>query len=309
MPIHTAPLELALGCGALGVVLMFKAFRRYFRAQKVADTSACPTASIAAGFGEAQGIAWGLNTTPDSQGHPAVFLEQYIEEYVKHGKSGSWVVRAQFSSHAHGGFFYLFDKSGLAKIFPKNAQSNILERTCRWHKLSAANATRVLENVGGKVSPSAGIFGISNWRLREKRILLANPVLVQGNFVPYATPETIASPALSFLKSKLGNFLNPMSRAKLPFDFNRDGKVDENEMRVGMSGLLGLAKKFEQNITTPNNGHTHGVFGDFSHHAQHQLYFADAHQDALLKRIGNWNALMFVAGACLIGATLYLLSH
>jgi hypothetical protein len=313
MALNFDGIQAAVALGAMGGGMMWTAFRRFWRARKVSDTPACPVASMPAGFGEAHGVAWGSESFRDSYGNECAYLEQSVEEYVKRGKSGSWVVRARFASHDGNRNFYALDSSGLAKVFPRGAETNLREVTRDWSKLTSHHVQLVLANVGTNFrTPSASFFS-SRWRLREKRIFMANPILIQGNFVPYSTPEILNSAEISYLRRKFGGFLNPLVRRKLPFDFNRDGKVDANEMRIGMSSSLELARR-----TTANSGadkavssdtvslNNHSVCGEFRAHEAHKLFLADAHEADLLKRIGQWNALLFVAGACAVGAGLYL---
>jgi hypothetical protein len=141
----------------------------------------------------------------------------------------------------------------------------------------------------------------------ESLIAFGSPIYGYGEFTTLGSESDRQVHA----RSGVANFLPRLAKAGtyMPgMDENRDGKLDEQELRRGF--MKEAVRKYrdlkskgiESEVLTPS--------GWLHTSKNHELLLSDCHEDQLLERLGSWNVLRIVGGAAALAfGVFHLLSR
>lgn len=294
-----ALIKLAIFSMFFGGGLIIKGFRRFQKSRKSEDTPCSKIASAPQGFVEIQGYAWPLTqaVAKSTGGRDLVYLNLQVQKHVKSGKTSYWKTIAE---HVTPEPFYVVDESGAALVIPDKFDLEIESQTSLWKKFSLQQRQSLIEFVRAfahELPPLEIGFFSGSYRCVEKFILVGSPLLLHGNFrSPQDMTQDIRSHALSAFQEQIKKINASSSRRKMMFDLNQDGDVSDTETRIGFASAAAAIsrKKAEGEVKSTR------VHGLLETHTSERSFFADCHQDFLLKRIGPWNLFLILGGAALL---------
>ncbi len=289
------PLIVAAISIIFGVALIYLELKNFRKARKIQDLARIDIASAPQGLVELEGYAWPrINSLQAVCGREVVYYNYKVEQLVKHGKSSSWVTKFEFDYEKP---FFVIDSSGVCVVQPIKNCVDIVETH---RKLSGyAEDITALRGCLAKVGFFAALFK-GSYRLAEKKILVGSPIYICGELVAYNGPaQKISGDYKKFLQNIKTIKINPVFKMQ-KFDFNRDGKITEEEMTEGISNE---AVKTGQALVAD----AVKIAGVIANSETHPMILADCHQDQLLKRLSSYIYLKLAAGIALIALGVFIL--
>lgn len=290
--------------------MIYHGLRRFLRSERVENTSTIPIASAAQGLVEFQGYAYPLSKTKTTlEGKECVYLSYELQK-----KSKNWHTVWTFNDKDP---FAIVDSSGLACVDPTNINLDSPTVTQSYNSIDERGKQRIESLVGSSIKgfpPSFGILG-TQFRIVQKAIYFASPILVIGNFHTDATATSLQVGAdyPAFFKrvqevmkndrkrnQSLQKGLSALTDTRKAHSIKRslEGEQGENDslfLRISLDE--GNTSASQISITS---------IGTVAANSTHSLYVADSHEAVLLKRIGQWNLSLVIGGAALIAVGLYL---
>lgn len=293
--------KLVLFLGAAGVAFFVAGWRRWRQRRRTMDVATSNIATAAQGQVEFQGYAWPLaqELLKDIEGKPCVFRKLEIQEYVHRNKNSSWETIATVNPNHP---FLIIDETGIAKIFPTGFFLNLDEITLDWSDIHIDIRRQLLldseKKFLGSVPPLETGFFSGSYRCVEQRILVGTPLLIHGQFTTGSMGNTIK------LSQSFHDFYNQLKSKKdyiyKQADKNLDGQVCANE---AIDTLHSLAM---HSIRKSTDGELREVkiCGSVTKHDIYDSFFANCHQEHLIKRLGTWDMLGIWGGVALIVAAI-----
>ncbi len=293
----------------IGGGLVWSAIRRQRKIREVEDLASSKVDSAAQGLTELQGFAWSKVAGPKSlEGHELVYYSFQLQKQVKEGsgKNRKTTWRTVFS-RGHFQPFYLIDATGLVVVDPARGEFLIDEHKTRdWTFLSPVEKnfylTNVVQTPVADFPPSNFLFGLfsSKFRIVENDLKEGSPVYVKGDFRTEA--EYTAKVKVSGLSKFYAQVFNEQSRSarniNVLLDTNKDGKISHREMMIAYIRFAKFARS--QARLTEHLEKEFSIYGVIRSSDNHQLLFADTHQNQLIERLRRWYFLKLIIGGLLL---------
>jgi len=304
----------ALALGAIGVLMLWHALRRFRLVRLAQDTARSKAASAPQGLVELQGIAWpnGEDTRRSAAGVEVVYhaLKVQRERSRRSGKDRrkEWVTvaRKDFAPP-----FFLVDATGLVSVDPGGAELELIsDRTRTWDSLNQDERARVLEATGGEsiagFPPSESMFGLfaSNFRIVESEIRVGSSIYARGDFrTAEGARESLRLRGLSQFHGRIfDSSTREQKRIAEALGDDRDGERSALEAIEGLYDAA--ASDRDAARTSESEAVAFPLHGRLSASTQHQLFIADRHEEHLVKGLGLAVYLQFAGGVLLIAAGL-----
>lgn len=280
--------------------LIFSGIRRFRRKRDIEDTPTSKIRSAPQGSIEVQGYAWPIENSGRNNlnGEKCVFRHLEVMKKVGSGKKQRWI---KVHEDRYDLPFLVFDQTGTLLVDQKRAEYELRQKVFRWNDLKSQTKQALSTEISvSGFPPSGGLFG-SPFKFQEKYILAGSPVYLRGSF---SSPEhqLTVDPEEGFLEfqERVRTATAESGFSKL-LDQNRNGEICEEEARTGFSAsaAFSLRRRGAAGVMT--------CVGLMKSDTFRRLYISDCHQHHLIKRLGNWNLLMIVGGATMIGAGVFIL--
>lgn len=302
-------LRISIALFVVGGGLVWSAIRRHRKIREVEDLASSKVDTAAQGLTELQGFAWSKVAGPKNvDGHDLVYYSFQLQKKVTEGsgKNRRTTWRTVFS-RGHFQPFYLLDATGLAVVDPAGAECLIDEhRTRDWSFLSPLEKEFYLSNVVQtpvpNFPPSNFLFGLfsSQFRIVENDLKEGSPVYVKGDF--RAESEFSGKVKVNGLTKFYTQVFNEQDRSArnihVLLDTNKDGRVSHREMMIAYLRFAKFARS--QARLTEHLEKEFSVHGVIKSTDNHQLLFADTHQNQLLERLRQWYLPKLIIGSLLI---------
>jgi hypothetical protein len=229
---------------------------------------------------------------------------------VKRGKNSSWET---VHEEVEGDRIVVSDGTGLAEVSFDGAELIVTEKTTHWKDLPPHVQEAALARWGGYMGSPAvtgsGFFaslGSPRIRFKEGTVLVGSPVYVRGSFRTSRgrVPWMIEPHAYRFL-ARIAELKKEPSRRKRAFDINRDGNIDESEIRYGSRRLHEEAAK---DVSPEDRAEPVAFQGSFAYDEIHRLIVGDCHQEHLVRKLG-WSLVLIFGGILAIAAGLGVIAQ
>jgi hypothetical protein len=304
-----------------GGAICYRGWKNIKRINRVKDSARQLISAASAGQVELEAIAWPMDKTDKClEAKTCVYLELILEEYKGSRKNKSWQEIWRYNSKKA---FLAFDQSGFVSIHPFSDHFIDVrgEKIYQPHRMSdyQQKAFGSLYG-GGNIFRGGSLLGFalgSNFRIKEKKIVLGSPLLIHGFFRPEDKIRFLnLEPKLADFRSRCNKLIQSESFKKRFFDKNKDGSITRDELSEGFERVLNLCQGDMSNtFQLSPAGEPHSRFyGVVSANENEPLHIADTFEEQFLESKSTFMAWMsFSFGMLVFLLGLYLtgqyLSH
>jgi len=165
---------------AAGIYLFFQGLKWNKKKRLIQNISTSKVRSLAMGLVEVAGEVKPFKKTLKSpfRGLDCLFFSYRVQQYVQHGKSGSWVTKKRGKSYDE---FYLEDETGKVLISPQRARVEIPEKTVYTSGFANDPPEVIIKSLAGMGMSHEGFLGINKkMRYIEKIITPKQKLYIMG---------------------------------------------------------------------------------------------------------------------------------
>ncbi len=286
----------AIGAGAY---LLASAFHRRKKTRALQDLARSKISAAAQGLVEIEGWAFHYDSHPpvlSLDGKKCVFYHLQIQ--LRTGKDSYETI----AEHLPKNPILICDLSGAATVDPSEIEIDVEPRISDWRKLSpearasALNLINIGHNHPNLPSVTPGFIS-NSYRVIEKKIMLASPILVHAEFYTRAQENiSISQPWLLTFHKRLSSIVKNPLRYKSMFDRNSNGTISDEEARDGYYMAAITTKVLDERNkdsshfagANPKNSALNPLkhYGYLRKHPVYPSFITDCHEVHAIARMG-----------------------
>jgi len=320
---HDLPIQIIAFLFIGGIILFFHSLKKIKQKLKIKNIAKQLISSASAGSVEIEGVAWPLRSFSHSlDGKKIVCRSVTIKKKVQRGKNKSYeTVWSKCTTTP----FLIFDHTGYLLVEPTYSHNLVAVYGEIDEKKYSPNGLSELaiqgfnefydNSVAGfQVSSSRSFLSklfSADFIILERVIEIGSPLLIHGYLTPDDGARFVLEDAnlLSF-REKISRILKNKSLKLSLLDKDKDGKIDDTELKKGFGGALSASLKSPLSIVKIKNvgEKNEKIYGNLRSSSNDDLIIHNSFEEQLLSSkpiIFNWITLYF--GAALTGSAILLL--